>query len=37
MGQAEIRSRMDKPLLHKEGGGIRRRHSLHAIPHHYHL
>ncbi len=37
MGQAEVRSRMDKPLLYQEGGCIRRRHRLHAISHHYHL
>ena len=36
MGQAEVRSRMDKPLLYQEGL-IRKQYRLQGIPYHNHL
>ena len=36
MGQAEVRSRMDKPLLYQKGL-IRKQHRLHTVPCHNHL
>ena len=36
MGQIEVRSRMDKPLIHQEGSCIHR-HNIHTVSHHNHM